>query len=120
MGHVNGGGLIDLIDIRAFFAIHFDVHEEVVHRRPDFGIGEALVVHHMAPMTGGVSDGEQDRLVLLLRLRQRGRTPWAPMHGIVLVQQQIGACFLGQQILGHGLFLYGPEMAAVAGRGAWF
>src|SRR5205814_7519681 len=46
------GGLIDLIEIGAFFTINLDVDEKLVHERGRFRIREALLIHNMAPMTG--------------------------------------------------------------------
>ncbi len=53
---------VDLVDIRPLFAIDLDVDEGFVHQGCDDGVFEGLVLHHMAPVTGGVSDGEEDRL----------------------------------------------------------
>ena len=50
------GGLIDLVEVGAFFAIDLDVDEQAVHERGDGRIGEGLVGHHMAPMAGRIAD----------------------------------------------------------------
>jgi len=98
-----GGSLIDLIEIRTFFAVDFDGDVQVVHQCRGLGIFEAFMVHHMAPMARGEADGEQDRLAGRLGLVERFRPPGAPMHGIVLVQQQIGTRFLVELIAAHDL-----------------
>src|SRR5437899_346813 len=54
--------LIDLIEIRPFLAIDFDVDEERVHPLGDLRAFEAFMRHHMAPMAGGIADREQDLL----------------------------------------------------------
>src|SRR5262245_51612384 len=50
--HDLNGGHIDLIKIRAFFAIDFDVYEVAIHDFRDRCVFERLVLHHMTPMTG--------------------------------------------------------------------
>ena len=40
-------GLVDLVEVGAFFAIDLDIDEELVHRRRDRGIFERLVRHGM-------------------------------------------------------------------------
>ena len=85
--------LVDLVEVRPLLAVDLDVDEQLVHQRRGLGVREALLVHHVAPVAGGVADGEQNRLVRLARLCQRFVAPGAPMHRIVLVQEQIGAGF---------------------------
>ena len=87
------GRLIYLVDIGPFLPVHLDIDKEIIHQRRGLLILEAFVGHHMAPVTGGIADAEQDRLALFLRKRQRFRTPGLPMHRIVLMLEKIGACF---------------------------
>ncbi len=56
--------LIDLVEIGAFFAIHLDIDEMLVHHRGNFRIFETLVRHDVAPVAGRVTDGKQNRLIL--------------------------------------------------------
>ena len=56
---------VDLIQIRPLFAVDFNVDEELVHQAGDLFILERLALHHMTPVTGGVADAQQDRLILL-------------------------------------------------------
>jgi hypothetical protein len=94
---------VDLVDVRPLLAIDFDVDEEIVHDARDIVVFEALVRHHMAPMTGGITDREQDRLVVLFGGRQRLRTPGPPIDRVVLVLQEIRARLLGETVLlGNG------------------
>ncbi len=110
--HGLGRGLIELVDIGAFLAVDLHVDEQLVHQRRGFGIGEALVVHHMAPVARGVADGEQDRLVLGLGLGEASGPQGRQCDRIVLVEQKIGACFLGELIVAHvSAFRYVPEVA---------
>jgi hypothetical protein len=93
--------LVDAVEIRPLLAVDFDVDEEVIHQRGDGGVLETLMGHDMAPMTGGITDREQDRLVLLLGARQCLRTPGLPMHGIFPVLEQIGAGFAVEVVSVH-------------------
>ena len=93
--------LIDLIEIRPLLPVHLDADEMLVHQRRDLRVLEALVRHDVAPMAGGIADREQDRLVLRLGFRERGRVPGLPVHRVVPVLEQIGARGLGEAIA-HG------------------
>ena len=105
---------VDLVDVRPFLAVDFDVDEQLVHHRGGAGVLEALVRHDVAPVTGGVADRQQDRLAGSLRLRQRIRTPGPPGHRVVLVLEQIrtglasqavfrpGRVAGGRSVCGHG------------------
>ena len=55
LSHRRQGGHIELIDIRAFFAVDLDVHIETVHQSRYVGVLEAFVRHDVAPMAGGVT-----------------------------------------------------------------
>ncbi len=57
-------GLIDLVQIGTFFAIHLDVDEQLVHQCGGGGILEGFVRHDMAPVTGRITDRQQNGLVL--------------------------------------------------------
>jgi hypothetical protein len=59
------GGLVDLVEVGSFFAIDLDIDEALVHRLRHGGIFERLVRHHVAPVTGGIADRQQDGLVSL-------------------------------------------------------
>ena len=87
--------LIDRIEIGALFAIDFDIDESVVHRRGDLGILEAFMRHHMAPVTGGITDRKQNEFVFRARPGERVIAPGHPRDGIVLVLEQIRARFTG-------------------------
>ncbi len=86
-----GGGLIELIQVRALHPVGDHRDEIVIDQLGGFGVRKAFPVHHMAPMAGGIADGEENRLAGLFGLRQHGIAPIAPLHRIVLVYQEIGA-----------------------------
>ena len=58
--------------------------------------------HHVAPVTGGVADAEENRFVITLRLLERLAAPWKPVDRIVGVLEQVRTGFLGESI-GHEL-----------------
>src|SRR3712207_8981484 len=49
------------------------------------------IFHDVAPVAGRVADREQDRLALTLREAERLLAPGEPVHGIVLVLEQVRA-----------------------------
>src|SRR6185436_16602124 len=59
---------------------------------------EALMLHHMAPVARRIADGEKDGPLLLLCATQRLRSPREPVHGIVLVLQQVRDGFAGEAV----------------------
>ena len=113
------GRLIDGIEVGPLLAVDLDVDVELVHQRGRRLALEALMGHDMAPMAGGIADGEQDRLLLGLGLGQRLGPPGLPMHGVVPVLQQIGARLLAQPVAGGrgfrgGVFGHGWEVAILS------
>ena len=60
---------------------------------------ETLMRHHVAPMTRGIADREQDRLFGLLRCRQGFRSPGPPLDRVVPVLQEIGTGLLREVVL---------------------
>ena len=89
---------VNLIEVRPLLAIDFDRHEVLIEHASDRFVLKALVLHHVAPVTGRVPDRKKDRLVLAPRLLDRLFAPRIPIHRIVLVLQQIRARFLGEAI----------------------
>ena len=85
------GGLVDLVQVRTLLAVHLDVDEEPVHDRRRGRVLEGLVGHDVAPVAGGVTDGEQDGPVGLAGQGQGLVAPGPPVHRIVGVLEQVGA-----------------------------
>ena len=98
--------LIDLIEIRTFLAVHFDVDEQAIHHLGHRRVLEGLVRHHVAPVAGGVPDREEDRLVLLARASEGFFSPGVPVDGIPRVLLEIGTGFL-REAIGHDRGLLG-------------
>jgi hypothetical protein len=119
---------VDLVDVGSLLPIHLDVHVELVHDRGDRGIFEALMRHHMTPMTGGITDGQEDRTAEATRFRERRVAPGPPMHGVVPMLKEVRACLSRQKIggrqqrrpcvLGHGAIPCArfPHHRAAAGQ----
>ena len=96
-----GGRHVDLVYIRAFFAVYLDVYEMGVHDRGDIGVGEHLAFHDVAPVAGRVSDGQEDGFPLPAGAFDRLRAPGIPIHRIPGVGAQIQAGFSGQPVRGR-------------------
>ncbi len=103
---VAGGGLdeghVDLIDIGALFPVHLDRDKVFVEEGRDGRRFEGFVLHHMAPVTGGVADGEKNGLVLGLGLGESLLAPRVPVHRIKGVLEKVGGFLPGKAIRGRG------------------
>ena len=97
--HING------VDVRPFFPVHFDVDEQLVHDRGGFRRFKTFVGHDMAPVTGRITDGQQDRFIFRPCFLQRPFSPGQPMDRVVFMLQQIGTGFLMEFVGGHGTIL---------------
>ena len=91
-------GHVDVVDIRPLLAIDFDVDEKLVHETGGLGVLERLVRHHMAPVTSGVANRQEDRAVASLGLGERVGAPGPPMHRVMGVLQKVGRGLLPKEI----------------------
>jgi hypothetical protein len=91
---------VEAVHVRPLLAVDLDRDEVLVHERGGLGVLEGLVLHDVAPVTRGVADGEEDRLVLVARAREGLVAPGVPVHRVVGVLEQVGAR-LGCQAVGH-------------------
>ena len=89
---------VDLVDVRSFLTVDFDVDKELVHDSGDVFVFEAFVRHDMTPMAGRVPDGEQNGLVVMLRLAECVRAPRPPVHRVVFMLQKIRTALAGKPI----------------------
>ena len=105
---------INLVDIGSLFAIDLDANERVVHGRRDFRIFERFAFHHVAPMTGAVPDGDEERAILPSREFQGFLAPRQPVHRVVLVLAEIGARLQMKPVAG---ILLGVRLGGFRGRG---
>jgi len=81
---------VDGVDIRPLLPVDLDADEVGIHQRRDLAVLERLVRHDVAPVAGGVPDGQQDRDVPPARLSERLTRPLPPMHRVVGVLTQVG------------------------------
>ena len=70
----------------------------LVHHGGDFLVFEGFVLHDVAPMAGGVADGEEDEFVFLFREGECLIAPWQPVYGVVGVLEEVGGGFLGEGV----------------------
>ncbi|MEX2210501.1 MAG: hypothetical protein WD689_01875 [Gaiellaceae bacterium] len=82
---------VDGVDVGPLLPVDLDADEVLVHQPRCCGVLERLVLHDVAPVTGGVADREQDRLVLVARAGESLLAPRIPVDGVVGVLEQVGA-----------------------------
>ncbi len=97
------GGLIDLVQVGRSSRSTFMFTKCWFITAPP-RVLEGLVSHHVAPVAGRVTDGKQDRFVLLPRQGERLRAPGVPVHRIVGVLLEVGTGFLGETVGHEGHF----------------
>ena len=91
---------VDGVDVGPLLAIDLDADEVLVHVGGGLRVLEGLALHHVAPVAGGVADGEQDRPVLLTRPGQGLRAPGVPVDRVLAVLEEVRAGLLGEPV-GH-------------------
>ena len=74
---------VDRVEVGPLLPVDLDRDEVGVQERGRLLVLEGLALHHVAPMTRGVADRQEDRTVLGRRPRQRFLTPGEPVHGVV-------------------------------------
>ena len=94
---------VDAIQIGPLFAVDFHRHEVLIQDPRDVFVLERFALHHVAPVAGGVTDREKNRLVFLAGLVERLLAPRIPIHRIVRVLQQVGTFFVKETVGGHSL-----------------
>jgi hypothetical protein len=97
-GERDDGVHVERIDVGPLLPVDLDVHEAVVHQLRRLVILERLVLHHVAPVAGGVADGEEDRLVLGASPLERLLAPRVPVHWVVSVLEQVGTGLTGEPV----------------------
>ncbi len=89
---------VDGVDVGSLFAVDLDGDEEFVDDGGGGIVLEALVGHHVTPVAGGITDGQEDRLVLGTRLLERLGTPRIPVDRVGGVLAQIGRGLVGEPV----------------------
>ena len=98
---------VDPVDIWPLLTINLDIDEVLVHERSGLVVLEGLMCHHMTPVAGGVSNGQDDRHVPALGLRECLVTPFVPVNRVVLMLEQVRRSGVGESV-GHGREVTGP------------
>ena len=89
---------VERVDVGPLLAVDLDVDEALVHERRRLVVLERLVLHDVAPVAGGVADGEEHGLVLVARLREGVLAPGVPVHRVVSVLEEVRARFLREAV----------------------
>ena len=89
---------VDRVEVGPLLAVDLDADEVLVHQRRRRGVLERLVLHHVAPVAGGVADREQDRPVLAPRPRERLLAPRIPVDRVLGVLEQVRARLGGEPV----------------------
>lgn len=71
-----------LLQVGTFLTVHLYAHGGFVQQGRDLRIAEGLLFHNVAPVTGGIADGQKDRFVLRFSFQEDFRGPWVPIHGV--------------------------------------
>jgi len=96
--HQLGGRHVEFIHVRALLPVDLDADDRLVHQLGDLRILKDLPFHHMAPITGGIANGDQNRLIFLPRLGKRFLTPRIPVNRVMRVLEQIRAARINKPI----------------------
>ena len=97
-GHKLRGQHVLLVNLRAFFPVHLDGDEVLVEDLRHIFSFEGLALHHVTPVAGGITDRQEDGLVLLFRLLQRVFAPRIPVHRVMRVLEKIWAGFVNELV----------------------
>src|SRR6185437_6498999 len=81
--HADGGLHVERIHIGTLLAVHLDADELAIHDGCRALVLERFMRHDVTPMAGGVTDREQDWLILGARPRKRLVAPGIPIYRIV-------------------------------------
>ena len=82
---------VDMVEVRAFFAIYFNADEITVHEVCDIGVFEGFVGHDVAPVAGGVADGDEDGFIEAFGFLEGFVGEGPPMNGVIGVLAEIEA-----------------------------
>ena len=84
---------VDGVDVGPLLPVDLHRDETLVEDPGDVGRLERFLLHHVAPVTGGVTDAEEHWPIEAARFGERLVAPWAPVDGIVRVLQEVGRGF---------------------------
>ncbi len=127
-GHQLADRQVGGVDVRALFPVDLDGDEMSVDQVGDLLVFEGFAGHDVAPVAGGVADGEQHRAIAPAGLPEGLIRPWVPVDRIGGVLAQVGALFEDQAVevraavgrQGRNLFVgqgEGGGLRGVTGKG---
>ena len=96
---------IHRVHVRPLLPVHLHRHEVPVEDLGHRLILKGLPRHHVAPVAGGIADGEKHRLVLAAGPGKGLLAPRIPVHGIVRVLAEIER-WLTLQMIAHSLYSF--------------
>ncbi len=71
---------------------------------------KGFVGHNMTPMTGSVTNGKKNGLVLISRFLKGLISPGIPVNGIFSMLQQVGALAAGQPVTSFFMILHNTHV----------
>ena len=80
---------VDSVDVRTLFTVDLDRNEVFVHLRRDGVVLEGFMRHDVTPVTGRITDGQEDRNITASRFVESILSPLPPVHWIVDVIQKV-------------------------------
>ena len=92
---------IHRVHVRPLLPVHLHRHEAPVQDPGHLRALKGLPGHHMAPVAGGVANGEEDGFSLPAGLFKGFLPPGVPVYGVLCVLQQVGRALVLQTVR-HG------------------
>jgi hypothetical protein len=89
---------INFVEIWTFLAVDLDIDEAIIHDLSDSLILKGLLFHDMAPVARGITDAEENGLILSFGPAEGLLSPGMPIHRVMRVLQEVGACLMNQTI----------------------
>ena len=91
-------GHVGSVHVGTLLAVHLDRDEAVVHQLCDGRVLEGFPLHDVAPVTGRITDRQEDGFVFLARLGKGLLSPRVPVDGVVRVLEQVGRFLVDQPV----------------------
>ena len=107
---------VDVVDVGPFLAVDLDGDEIAVQGIGDALRLEGLVLHDVAPVTGRVSDRQEDGFFFGARLLEGFRAPGIPVDGVVLVLEEVRRGLAGEAVGHSGRISLGEAEGPTASR----
>ncbi len=87
-----------VVDGRQFLTVDLHRDEVLVHQARHVVVLEALALHHVAPVAGGVADRDEERHVTRARRREGLLAPGVPVDRVAGVREQVRALLAGEPV----------------------